>query len=65
MKLLTSQARRFAWKPFSKTLDDAPDPGPEREAIDCVVAFIHAETRDIDITASHRKEQINQRYSGQ
>ena len=47
MKLLTFQADRFSWKPFSKTLEDAPEPGPEREVTDCVVAFVHAEARDM------------------
>lgn len=46
MKVLTFQARRFAWKSFSQTLDDA-DPGPvEEEVADAVVAFLHAEAKD-------------------
>ena len=55
MKLLTFQASRFSWKPFSKTLEDARDPGPEREVSDCVVAFVHAEARDM---AEDRRQSV-------
>ncbi len=48
MKLLTFQTKRFRWAPFSKTLEDAPDPGPETEVTDAVVAFLHIEQRDED-----------------
>lgn len=46
MKLLTFQAKRFAWAPYEKTVDDAPDAaGPD--ALDaCVVAFLHVEAND-------------------
>ncbi len=50
MRLLTFQARRFAWKSFSRTLDDgSADPLSEPvadELPDAVVAFVHAEARD-------------------
>lgn len=45
MKLLCFQAERFAWKPFSQTLADAP-PGEPGEVEMAVVAFVHAETAD-------------------
>ena len=46
MKLLTFQARRFAWKSFSKTLDDASDDQVADEVNDAVVVFVHAEEKD-------------------
>lgn len=46
MKLLSFQARRFRWEPFSRTLEDAPDPGQAKEVRDAVVVFYHAEGRD-------------------
>lgn len=46
MKLLTFQARRFAWRSFSKTLDDASDEHVEGESRECVVAFVHAQAGD-------------------
>lgn len=46
MRLLTFQTRHFRWKPFSKTLEDAPDPGPETTVPEAVVAFVHMETTD-------------------
>lgn len=48
MRLLTFQAKRFGWRPFTQTLDDAPDPGPPGEVTDAVVAFVHAEPGDED-----------------
>ncbi len=47
VKLLTFQAKRFAWTPFSKTLDDAPDAEGGESISDCVVAFIHVEPDDV------------------
>ena len=52
MKLLLFQAKRFAWKAFTKTLDDAPDAvegseEPELHVVDdAVVVFFHAEKKD-------------------
>lgn len=46
MRLLTFQARRFAWKGFSKTLEDASDEVVEDVLQDAVVAFVHAEAKD-------------------
>ena len=47
MKLLTFQAKRFSWAPFSKTLEDAPDPGNSQSIANCVVAFVHVEPDDL------------------
>ena len=46
MKLLTFQARRFAWQSHSKTLDEASDAEVAEEVTDAVVVFLHAEARD-------------------
>ena len=47
MKLLTFQASSFSWRPFQRTLDDAPD-AEAGESAECVVVFVHAEKRDED-----------------
>lgn len=47
MKVLAFQAERFAWRPFSRTLDDADD-GTLGEVRDAVVAFLHAELHDFE-----------------
>ncbi len=48
MKLLTFQARRFSWKGFSKTIEEA-DEGPVNDGVeDAVVVFLHAEAKDQD-----------------
>jgi len=46
MKLLCFQARRFSWKSFSKTLDEVEEQEVEEKVEDCVVVFMHAETKD-------------------
>jgi Archaea-specific editing domain of threonyl-tRNA synthetase len=46
VKLLCFQARRFAWRGHSKTLDDAEDEPPAGAADDAVVVFFHAERKD-------------------
>ena len=46
MKLLTFQARRFAWKSYSKTLEEASEERVEGELTEAVVAFCHAEASD-------------------
>ena len=46
MKLLTFQAERFAWQPFSQTLEDGDDAPPAGEAEAAVVAFMHIEAAD-------------------
>ncbi len=46
MKLLMFQARRFWWKPFSKTLPEVPDQDQEVEVHDAAVIFLHAEPAD-------------------
>ncbi len=48
MKILTFQARRFRWKSYSKTLEDAIDEEVEDSVEDAVVAFLHAEERDVE-----------------
>lgn len=46
MRALTFLADRFAWSPFSQTLDDAPPAAPG-EVTDAVVAFLHVEPGDV------------------
>ena len=46
MRLLTFQAKRFRWKSFARTLDDASEDEIEEEVRDAVVVFLHAEGRD-------------------
>ena len=46
MKLLMFQAKRFRWKSFSKTLEDAPDVDVEETVTEAVVVFLHAEEQD-------------------
>lgn len=53
MKLLTFQARRFAWKSHSKTLEEASDQEVDEQVSDAVVVFLHAEAKDAD--AEERK----------
>lgn len=46
MKLLTFQARTFAWKTFSKTLPEVADLDVDASVTDAVVAFMHIEAED-------------------
>ncbi|MCB9547137.1 MAG: hypothetical protein H6706_15000 [Myxococcales bacterium] len=46
MRLLTFQARHFAWQPFSQTLPTADPAPPPGEAADAVVAWLHVEAAD-------------------
>ena len=46
MKLLMFQARRFWFRPFSKTLADAGDAHGEEEVREAVVVFLCAEAED-------------------
>ncbi len=46
MKILTFQARRFAWESHSKTLEDASDELVRGEALEAVVVFLHAGAED-------------------
>jgi threonyl-tRNA synthetase editing subunit len=48
MRLLCFQAKRFWWKPFEKTLADAPAQEAEVEVRDAVVAFVHVEAADAE-----------------
>jgi len=52
MKLLTFQAKRFWWRSFSKTLEDAEDVAVEQEVFDAVVAFYQIEAADAAERAS-------------
>ncbi|MEM1031900.1 MAG: threonyl-tRNA synthetase editing domain-containing protein [Myxococcota bacterium] len=54
MKLLTFQARRFAWQSFSKTLEDAPEVDVDASVTDAVVVFLHAEVEDEPEAADQR-----------
>jgi Archaea-specific editing domain of threonyl-tRNA synthetase len=46
MRLLMFQAKRFWWKSFSKTLEDARDVEAEEAVEDAVVVFMHVEEKD-------------------
>ena len=52
MKLLCFQARRFRWKPHSKTLPDVGDQDIEQEVYETVVIFLHAEAADAEAERS-------------
>ena len=52
MKLLTFQAKRFWWRSYSKTLEDAEDVAVEQEVFDAVVAFYQVEAADAASRAS-------------
>ena len=54
MKLLTFQARRFAWRSHAKTLADAADEEVAEDVADAVVVFLHAEAKDVD-EQEHRR----------
>ena len=49
MKLLTFHAKRFWWRSFSKTLEEADDLQVEEEVRDAVVAFYQVEVTDVEI----------------
>jgi hypothetical protein len=46
MRLLMFQAKRFWWRSFSKTLEDAADIQAEESVTDAVVIFMHVEFED-------------------
>jgi hypothetical protein len=46
LRLLCFQTRRFAWKPFERTLPDAAEHEEAVEVRGAVVAFVHVETAD-------------------
>jgi len=46
MKLLMFLAKRFAFRPFEKTLPGAADAGDEIQVADAAVVFVHAEPQD-------------------
>jgi hypothetical protein len=46
MKLLTFQARRFAYRAHSKTLEEVADVEVEEQVEETVVVFVHAEKAD-------------------
>jgi len=47
MRLLMFQAKRFWWKSFSKTLEDAADVEAEETVEDAVIVFMQAEAKDV------------------
>ncbi len=46
MKLLMFQARRFWYKPFQRTLDDAPEADGEGSVSEAAVIFLQTEAED-------------------
>ena len=46
MKLLLFQAKKFYWKSYSKTLDDAPEQDVAETIEEALVVFLHAEAED-------------------
>ena len=48
MRLLCFQAKRFWWKPFERTLPDAPALEAAVEVRDAVIAFVHVERSDTE-----------------
>jgi hypothetical protein len=48
MRLLCFQAKRFWWKPFERTLADAPEHEAAVEVHDAVIAFVHVERSDTE-----------------
>lgn len=58
MKLLTFQAKRFWWRSFSKTLQDAEDVAVEQEVFDAVVAFYQIEAADAANRASVFRQML-------
>ena len=46
MRLLCFQAKRFAWRPFERTLPEAAD-AAAGEVRDAVIAFAHVERADV------------------
>ena len=47
MRLLCFHAKRFWWKPFERTLADAPAQAAETAVGEAVVAFVHVEQSDV------------------
>ncbi|MEE2779916.1 MAG: threonyl-tRNA synthetase editing domain-containing protein [Myxococcota bacterium] len=54
MKLLTWQAERFAWRSFSKTLEDQPDQDVDVTVEAAVVVFMQVEACDQEPEARKR-----------
>jgi hypothetical protein len=48
MKLLSFQAKRFAWRSHAKTLPTASDERVDEDVPDAVVMFVHAEVKDAE-----------------
>ena len=46
MRLLTYQARRFAWQSHQQTLPEGADPRGDGDIEDCAVAWLHVEAHD-------------------
>jgi hypothetical protein len=45
--LLCFQAKRFAWRPYERTLDSAPQTTEACSVATAVVAFVHVEAADL------------------
>ena len=52
MRLLTFQAKRFAWRSFSKTLAEADDLDVDESVDEALVVFMHIEAHD---EADHKR----------
>jgi len=57
MRLLTFLAARFAWTPHAATVEGAVERPPDGSAVNCVVVFVHAESRDE--TPERRKSTLD------
>ena len=55
MKILAFQAKRFRWKAWSQTLDEADHDPVEQEVNETVVAFLHAAAQDFQDDDSRRR----------
>jgi len=55
MRILTFQARSFAWEPFSRTLPDAGEAAGPRRLEEVLVVFYHAELED---SAEERRPRV-------
>jgi len=48
MRLLTFQAQHFAWRSFSKTLEDVESVEVDESVDDALVVFMHIEAQDFE-----------------
>ncbi len=54
MKLLSFQAKRFAWRSHSKTLASASNERVDESVADAAVVFVHAEAKDVSVEERER-----------